>query len=347
MAIDSNSFSLSEWAMQSNDPVVNKITYSLYKTTSVLKDIPFTMSDVFKVTGVRWTNNLPTVSWGRLNQAPVVTKGKPSTYEETFAIIRNLLQIDKKFLNNPHAIESPIKTQIDAYMERVAYELNDVFINNDPVAPGGNPDAWVGLRARCSTGGQTEFGTNSEMLINGGGLDLTVTTMTALIANQLLELFQRALDYMGAPDGEGVTAYMNDDMKRRLEFALRTMGTGTGFDVTKDNYDRSVEMYKQCKIRDIGRKAPTSADPNQTARVITSTENSTGTATTGSTYSSIYFAHYGDGYFKGWMNEALTVKPLGLDPTNGVMHNFVVDWGAGLHQAHTRSICRIYGLKMS
>lgn len=347
MAIDSNAFTLSEWAMQSNSPAVQKITYSIYGTNSVLKDIPFTKSDQFKQVGVRWQTNLPTVSWGRLNQAPVYTKGKPSPYEETAYLIRNLFQVDDRFMKNPNAIESPIKTQIDAYLRAVSYELNNKFINNDPSNPSGDPDAWVGLKARLNTAGQSEYGTNSEMLINGGGLDLTMSTMTALIANQLLELFQRALDYMDAPDGAGVVAYMNDDMKRRLEFALRTMGTGTGFDVTQDNYDRSVETYKMCKIRDIGRTAPTLAVPNQTTRIITSTENSTGTADTGSTYSSIMFVKYGEGNFKGWMSDDLTVEPLGLDPTNGIMHNFVVDWMAGLWQSHTRSIARIYGLKMS
>lgn len=37
---DANALTLGEYAMQSNDPLVLKITYSLHKTLNALQDIP-------------------------------------------------------------------------------------------------------------------------------------------------------------------------------------------------------------------------------------------------------------------------------------------------------------------
>ena len=41
----------------------------------------------------------------------------------------------------------------------------------------------------------------------------------------------------------------------------------------------------------------------------------------------------------------LKPKALGLDPTNGVAYNTVIDWGIGLWQAHTRAVGRLYDIK--
>jgi hypothetical protein len=381
MAIDPNALTLSEWAHLSNDPLVLKITESLHKTLNILQDIPLVTDETLNMVGMRYVDTLPGVNWGQINKAPTVVKGKPTPYEEQAFLIRNQFQVDKRLVNNKNNIQSPVQTEIDMFMEALTYELNFRFILNDPtnqndltngLAPGttsgsttgmaqfaGNGDAWVGLATRMNNPAQ--YGIPSEMLINGTsigtGLDLTAATLGSTTAgvpqaasNLFIESVQQMLDTMNAPEGDGVVFYCNDLLKRRWERAVRTSGAGGGFDITRDAFDRPVATYKNAKIRDVGRLAPL-AGANQSLRVISPFELPTGAPSfsgqTNANYTSLYAVRYGDGYFKGWQTNPLKPDNLGVDPTNGVMINIVVDWGAGLWQQHNRSVCRLFGIKIS
>ena len=348
MAIDPNALTLAEWAHLSNDPLVLKITESLHKTLNILQDIPLVTDETLKMTGMRYIDNLPGVNWGQINKAPAVTKGKPTPYEEQAFLIRNQFQIDKRLVNNKNNIQSPVQSEIDMFMEALTYELNYRFISNDPTdAANGNADAWVGLATRLNNA--ASYGINAEMNIDGSAvpLDLTANTLSgggtvtaSVAANQFVESVQQMLDYMNSPEGDGVVFYCNDLLKRRWERGIRAMGAGAGFDITRDAFDRPVATYKNAKIRDVGRRV------DQVTRVITSTENANGTLGS-SNYTSLYAVRYGDSYFKGWQTNPLKPDNLGVDPTNGVMINIVVDWGSGLWQPHNRSVCRLHGIKVS
>ena len=335
MAIDTNALTLSEYAMQSNDPLVMKITYSLHRMANVLEDIPLITKKSLVQNGVRFVDNLPTVNWGQINQTPTITKGKPTPYQEQIWLIRNQFQVDKKLMEDRNAIQDPLEVQINAYMQALTYDINHKFIKNAHDGTGDN-QAPVGLQARIDNG--VQYGVNSEMKIDGGGVDLSAS-MTQATANQFIEQVQQMLDYMNAADGDGVVFYCNDLLKRRWERAVRMLGAGGGFTMTKDAFDRSVSMYKGAKIRDIGRKV------DQTTRII-GDESATGTAyTSGSKYTSLYAVRYGQDTFCGWQFEALKPNNLGLDPTNGVTYNTVIDWAFGLWMPHTRAICRQFNIK--
>jgi len=350
MAIDPNALTLAEWAHLSNDPLVLKITESLHKTLNILQDIPLVTDETMKMSGMRFIDNLPGVNWGQINKAPTVTKGKPTPYEEQAFLIRNQFQIDKRLVNNKNNIQSPVQTEIDMFMEALTYELNYRFITNDPTdTVNGNPDAWVGLATRLKNAAQ--YGISTEMNIDGSaigtGLDLTSATLAGSTASSSANLFveavQQMLDFMNSPEGDGVVFYCNDLLKRRWERGIRAMGAGSGFDITRDAFDRPVATYKNAKIRDVGRRV------DQITRVITSNEHADGSLGTPGTdvYTSLYAVRYGDSYFKGWQTNPLKPDNLGIDPTNGVMINIVVDWGSGLWQPHNRSVCRLHGIKVS
>jgi len=89
MPIDANALTLSEYAVQSNDPLVMKITFSLHKMANILQDIPLITKKTLVQNGVRFVDNLPAVNWGQINQAPAVTRGKPSPYQEQIWLVRN------------------------------------------------------------------------------------------------------------------------------------------------------------------------------------------------------------------------------------------------------------------
>lgn len=337
MAIASNSVSLADYALASNNPLVQAVSYSLILYSNVMQDVPMVNKKSLIVNGARFEGNLPTVNWAQLNAEGATTKGTPTAYQEQVYIVRNYIDVDKFLVEDENSIVDPRALQTDAFLKGLTYDMNDKFFNNDHVA--GTVDAPVGIKYRISNG--ATYGVRSENLINGGGLDITQATLgtTPVNGNKLLEFIDQLLWSVDSPDGDGVVLYMNEQMKRRFHFALRQMGTSGGLDITKDQFDRVIQMYKGAVIRDPGYKS------DQSTRVITSTETSAG-ASGSSTYTSIYAVNYGADHFSGWQFEPLNVQDLGLI-YNGVIYRTLIDWAVGFVNASTRSLGRIYGLKIS
>lgn len=335
MAVSANALTLGQYAIMSNDPLVQRITYSLLQNAVVLNDIPLVTRKTIVVNGVRWEGNLPSVNWSKLNVDPEVTSGTPTPYQEQAYILRNAIDVDKFLVEDQNQIVDPRGAQIEAYLRGAAYDINDKFINNDHIS--GDEDAFVGLRARLDN--PTTYGVTSEMKINASALDMTQAGMTAATANNFLEFVQQVLDYMGSPDGTGVTLYMNDILKRRFARAIRLLGAGAGFNMVTDAFGRQVTMFQGAAVVDIGRKA------NQTTRIITDTETSAG-AEGASDYTSFYAVRYGESGVYGWQFDALKAEDIGLIGNGGSTYRTKIDWAFGLITAHTRSIARVYGIKV-
>lgn len=339
---DSSAMTLDKYAMQSEDPGVKKITFSLYQTVNVAKDIPLKTMPDLHVNGVRYTDNLPSVTWGRLNETPTVVSGKPRSYQAEVALIRNQFQFDTRFLKQKNHIVDPVKIEFDAWMQNLQYELNDTFINNDPAnSTSGDANAWVGIRTRLDN--YSTYGHDSNCLVNGGGADIT-TSMTATTAQNFLEKFKEAI-YSIDPtgEGEGVVAYMNDTVIRRFERAVSIAGAGAGWDTSRDAFGRKIETFRGVKLRNIGHNSTTRS---ASTLIIKNTETAAG-ADGASTFTSIYFVKYGEGSFSGWQTNPLAPKRLGLSTENGVFENVVIDWGIGLWVPSVFSVARLYNIKMS
>lgn len=331
MAIDFNgALTLADHAAISNDPVVKEITKSLHQTWNALKDIPLYTSPSLKQVGMRYLNsNIPLPNWTGVNSEPVPVKGRPKSYEENMYLVRNKILVDKILMAQPTNIIDPIEAQVQIFLEGFAYDFNDKFINNSPVT--GNVDCFPGLTYRMDN--PADFDIPSEMDISVPTTQATLKSgsITAALANGLFSAIQELLDNMNAPDGNGVVLYMNEFAKRQIEFAIRTMGIGAGFDVTMDSFDRPVEKYKSATVRTVGRKS------DGTTAIISNTLP--GPVASKSTH--IYAVRYGTGYVQGWQSGPFKPEYLGLSKENGIMHNVVFDWGVGLWIPHTRAVGRL------
>lgn len=339
---DSSAMTLDKYAIQSEDPAVKKITFSLYKTVSVLKHIPLVTDPSIYQNGVRYTDNLPTVSWGRINETPVVTSGKPRPYQAEIAIIRNAFQYDRRIIAQKNHIVDPMKVDFDAWMESLQYTLNNTFINNNPAdETNGDAKAWTGLRTRLDN--TSTYGHDSNCKVDAGGADLT-TSMTATTAQNFLEKLKEAI-YSIDPTGvgEGVVAYCNDLLLRRIERAIAISGESAGWDVSKDAFDRQFKTFRGVRFENIGHNSTTRS---ASTLIIKNTESSAG-ADGSSTYTSLYLVKYGEGSFSGWQTNALKPENMGLSKENGVLHNVVVDWGVGLWVPSLFSAARLYGIKVA
>ncbi|SRR5260221_435527 len=347
MAIAANSVTLADYALISNDPMVRAVTYSLIENGNIMQDVPLISKKSLVANGVRFEGNLPSVNWSPVNAEGVTTKGTPTAYQEQIYLIRNYIDVDKVFVQEENALVDPRATQIGAYMKSLTYDMNYKFIKNDHLT--GDANAPVGLKYRITNGGT--FGVRPENLIDAGGVDLSLAGMTQATANKFLVLLDQLLWSVDSPEGTGITLYMNEVLKRQFAAAIRTMGTSGGFETTQDQFNRTIQMYKGATIRDIGYKA------DQSTRIIAGNgvsgsgavgELATGADSTGSsaTFTSIYAVNYGTDHFFGWQFDDINVQDLGL-LNNGVIYRTLVDWSVGLMNQSTRSLGRLYDIKLA
>jgi hypothetical protein len=331
-----NALTLGQYAIQSNDPLVAAVTYSLIDNGSIMaRDIPFVPKKSLKINGVRWEGNLPPVNWSQINVDPTVVSGTPTPYAESAYLLRNEIQVDKVLVEEENQISDPRATQVEAYLKSAAYDFNNKFVNNDHVT--GDSNAIVGIRSRIDNGGT--FGVRPENKINGGGVDLTSTGMTAATFNSFMEQLDQLLWSVDSPDGDNVTLYTCRQVLWRINRGMRQFAGQGGFSQNQDQYGRGVTQYKNATFRDAGNMA------DQVTQIITNTETSAGAAGS-STYSSIYGVNFGETHMFGWQFGNLVAKDLGLR-NGGVIYSTLIDWAGGLANASNRSLGRIYGLKLA
>jgi hypothetical protein len=347
MAISAGTVTLADYAQMSNSPLVQAVSFSLIDNGSVIADIPLVSKKSFTINGARFEGNLPSVNWSQINAEGVSTKGTPTPYQEQVYILRNYIDVDKYIVEEENAIVDPRATQTEAYLKALTYDVNYKFIANDHVT--GDLNAPVGLAYRINNGGT--YGVRAENKIDGGGVDLSLSGMTQATANHFLVYLDQLLWSVDSPQGNGVVLYMNEVMQRQFAAAIRTMGTSGGFSVMQDQFGRTIQMYKGAVVRDIGYKA------DQSTRIIPGNgvagsgaigETAAGVASTGSSavYTSIYAVNYSTDHFFGWQFDAPNVQDLGLI-NNGVIYRTLIDWAVGLVNASTRSIARLYDVKLA
>lgn len=333
--ISTSALSMAQYAIMSNDPMVKAVTFSLLDMGSAMTDIPFINKKTLIANGVRWTGNLPSVNWGSINSDPVTTIGTPTPYQEQAYVMRNTIDVDKIYVEDENAIQDPRGAQLAAYLKGVTYDFNDKFVNNNHTT--GDPNSFVGIRARLDNAAQ--YGVWSSAKISAGAVDMSPTGMTQSTANSFVEYIDELLWTVQATEGDGVVLYMNEVMKRRFATALRLMGTSGGFRIDQDQFGRTIEKFRNAVVKDAGYKA------DQATRIITTTETTAG-ANGSSNYTSIYAVNYSADYFCGWQYEPVKATDLGL-LNNGVIYRTIIDWAGGLMNTNTRSIARLYDIKIS
>lgn len=345
--IDNNAMTLTDYALHSNDPLIQEVAMSMIKAGSIFQDLPVITNPSLKVTGGRIVGGLPDVPWSPINGEPTIVKTEPKHYEEAFYFWREGLDFDEYLLQDKNAIDNPINIQSKALIDAKAYQLNDMLINNaHRTLPGRNrtadPNGFVGFRERLDN---PVYGLNiADCNKTAGGLDMSDGSISDNNANKLIRMMQSVLDAMGANEGEGVVIYMNDDLIARIEFGIRELGAGGGFDITKDAFDRSIMTYRNAKVRRIGRKAPDSSG-NQ-PYIITSTETQDGSKDSTGDCTSMYFAKYGRDSLYGWQFHAPRLDPkFNLD--NGVIERVIFKGGYGINTPNTRAIGRLHGIKVA
>lgn len=330
---------LADYAAQSNDALVQKITESFLGDVSIMDYLPLVTNPNMTIKGNRMTEGgLPQTGWGKINKDPVEIKTTTEVYEEQVSLVRETIPIDRRLLKQKNWVDDPFDIQITGAMKAHNYDMTDAFFNNDPAAPTGNEDAWAGIRVRLKN--IARYKVASGLRIDCGNLTMT-NSMTAANGLTFLEKLAQALSYLGATDGRGCVMFGNWLSISRFERALRLQNAGAGFTTDKDNFGRMVTKWREMKIVDIGFKRGNTATP-----IIPNTQAADGSSDTGSTYTSFVIVRFGDNHMKGWQCEPLKPEFLGQDKTVGIYDRVLIDWACGLCHAHNRSFAELYGCNM-
>ena len=353
MAVASQAVNLAQYALLSNNPMIMAVTDSLIDYGNVAVDLPLLTRATLTASGTRWEGNLPTVNWRPLNAEGVTTAGSPTAYQEQAYIMTNYIDTDKYLVLDTNQIGSVRANQVNAYLKAQTYDFNYKFFKNDHIT--GDVNAPVGIRARIDDAvtGNNKFGVRPENKIDCGGAtaDISQAGVTAKTGIIFFELLDQLLWSVDSSDGTNVVLYMNDYVLRRLNSVVKFLGTSGGFDVSKDQYNRTITTYKNAVIKDPGVRADQStriiagngiaAGPNSVG------ETALGVDATGASanFTSIYAVNYSDDHFYGWQFDNINVQDLGLI-NNGVIYRTLIDWAVGLMNASTRSLGRLYDIKI-
>jgi hypothetical protein len=353
MAIAAGTVTLADYALMSNSPLIRAVTMSLIDYGNVIQDIPMVNKATLIQNGARVEGNLPTPNWSQLNAEGVAVRGQPTPFQEQAYIVRNYIDVDKFIVMDQNQITDPRALQTQLFLKALTYDINFKFFKNDHVT--GDANAPVGIRARIDdSASANKFGVRPENKIDCGGsaADISQSGLTAKTGGAFFEMLDLLLWSVDAPTGgPGVVLYMNDYVQRRIQSVLKFMGTSGGWDVSRDQFDRVLLSYKGATIRDPGVKA------DQTTRIIAGNaiaagsgsvgETSAGVDGTGSSanFSSIYAVNYGLDHFFGWQFEDINVQDLGLI-NNGVIYRTLIDWAVGFMNQSTRSLGRLFDVKI-
>jgi hypothetical protein len=352
MAVATQAVNIAQYAQMSNNPMVMSIVDSLIDYGNVAQDIPLFTRATLIANGARWEGNLPTVTWRPLNSEGQTTSGTPTAFQEQAYILTNYVDTDKYLVLDMNQIGSVRANQVNAYLKAKTYDFNYKFIKNDHIT--GDVNAPVGIRARIDDAAvNNKFGVRPENKIDAGGAaaDISQAGLTSKTGIIFFEALDQLLWSVDAPDGTNVVLYMNDYVIRRLNSVVKFLGTGGGFDITKDQYNRTLTTYKNAVIRDPGVKA------DQTTRIIAGNAIAAGSGSVGETaagvdstgasanFTSIYAVNYSEDHFFGWQFDNINVQDLGLI-NNGVIYRTLIDWAIGLMNNSTRSLGRLYDIKI-
>ncbi len=352
MAIGAGTMTLADYALLSNQPLVQAVSMSLIDYGNVVQDIPLITKKSLIVNGTRWEGNVPVPNWSQLNAEGVSVHGQPTPYQEQIFTFRNYVDVDKLIVEDQNQIQDPRAAQTAIFLKGVTYDINYKFFKNDHIT--GDVNAPVGLRARIDDAASAnKWGVRPENKIDAGGAaaDISQAGVTAKTGAAFFEMLDLLLWSVDSPDGMGVVLYMNDYVKRRINSVIKFMGTSGGFDITRDQFDRVVTSYKGAVIRDPGVKS------DQTTRIIAGNAIAAGAGSVGETaagvdstgasanFTSIYAVNYGLDHFYGWQFGEMNVQDMGLI-YNAVIYRTFIDWAVGLINSSTRSIGRLYDIKI-
>jgi hypothetical protein len=270
---------------------------------------------------IRW-RTLPSVGFRGLNEGYTESTGTTDTVPVDLKFLGGDFDVDLALRSNDSAVVDMMALQQQMKMKALAYALNDYFINGDPAT---DQKQFPGLKALIA---QLE----ARQTISGGtnGLDVSPTNGTDANRQKWLDLLDQAIWECHEHRADAII--MNQEAYLQLRSALRRLQL---LDVTRDQYERTIESYRGARLVDIGFKSDDSTNiiPNNETQ-------GTNTKTT-----SIYVVRFGDPYVSLVQKGGIQVRAIGELESKPVFRTRV-EWYVAVGLIHKASAVRLKGIQV-
>lgn len=316
-------FTLVELSKIETDPGRKSVIDTLLMESNIMEMVPWETIGALSTNIVRM-GTLPSVGFRKINASFSVGTAALEQKVENISLMGGFFDTDKAIVRAKNVSVSPRAIVQIMMTKAIAYKFNDRFINGNPES---NPEEFKGMEQRVDDV-VAEGYTGQEVNVAGGSVTEGILNSSAISLNFLNKFDQAMYQIKGhSPD----FALMNSKVLLAIRSLLRKERL---LDTTKDFFDRTIDVYGNTRLIDIGVKA------DQTTEVLPLTETKGG----GSTESSIYFVKFGIGEFLWGIQEyPLEVEDKGL-LEGAPIYRTEMDWPLGLAVADPYSICRLFGI---
>lgn len=316
-------FTLVELSKIETDPGRKSVIDTLLMESNLMEIVPWETIGALSTNIVRM-GTLPSVGFRKINAGFSVGTAALEQKVENISLMGGFFDTDKAIVRAKNVSVSPRAIVQIMMTKAIAYKFNDRFINGNPES---NPEEFKGMEQRVDDV-VAEGYTGQEVDVAGGSATEGILNSSAISHNFLNKFDQAMYQIKGhTPD----FALMNSKVLLAIRSLLRKEKL---LDTTKDIFDRTIDMYGNTRLIDIGVKA------DQTTEILPLTE----TKGTGTTESSIYFVKFGIGEFLWGIQEyPLEVEDKGL-LEGAPIYRTEMDWPLGLAVSDPYSICRLFGV---
>jgi len=317
-------WTLAEFSKVETDILRKSVIDTMIMESNLLEMIPWETIGQLS-TGIIKIQDLPSVGFRRVNAGYEESTGHFEHKVEQISLLGGDIDTDKAIARAKNTVADARGIQQTLMLKAMTYAFNNKFINGNPV-----DDAleFAGIRRRIAdivADGYTGQSINASCA--GVGILNSSTTSHAFL-DKLDALMYAIKGHK--PD----FLLMNGKTLLAVRSLLRREKL---LDVTKDMFDRVVDVYQGARMVDIGVGA------DQTTEIITSTETSAGVDGS-SEHTTIYAVKFGVGDMTWGIQEyPLEVEDLGQLESKPV-YRTRVDWPLGLATVDPRSLAKIYGV---
>jgi hypothetical protein len=268
-----------------NEPQIREIFEPQSNHQSILSLFDFKWTDHHVIRdAVFHGENAGTINWTGLEMDSTEILSHPTSVESSFKWAFHKFSIDPLVQQNGANITDPVTFQLRVWQGIFSRDFNNKFLNNDVTT--GNARSFQGIRGWMRNPVTNKIPT--ELKRDLGGIDLRPSAMTLANAQRLVYELEIICSHMcdNSTDFSSVVIFLNTQAFAGINAAIRLLGAGSGFETTRDAFDRFVVTYRGARFFDPGNFYPN----YQINPILPNTESASGVSTIGSNFTSLLFA---------------------------------------------------------
>lgn len=321
-----NEFTLYDYQRIAPNPLTAAVVRTWRENSPVMDMLTFRTSTNLTEKVLRYnTVNSPT--WRKIGETFTQSKVVPEPIEERLYFMGNKIDVPYEYVKATGALTNPRADQTEAVLKAMSIGFSTAFFRGTPTS---DEDSIVGMWYRIIN----DLGSAQYF---DAALDVSPDTAlsSAALVHQTLDAVDNLLSLVDGNPGDKVL-FMGHTMHRRFQSILRQSNL---LSTTTDQIGRQFLTYGQggAKIVDVGYQA------DQSTSILTDVETSN-TALTGGTKSSMYCLRFGAPYIAGWCQEMPTAEDKGMTE-DGTNYRTIVRFSPGLFMTSPRSAALAYGFQ--